>query len=104
MDENKGEGSSGTTQRSPMMPTMMFAPPPITAAILPRPDTPQKQSAEEWFRVFRAVAENLIVIYRNAGQEVVGQRQALAAIPSLLNRTEGESRLAVRILAECQDL
>ena len=105
---DSGSATGNDANQDSKLPTtqmpMMFAPPAITAAILPRPDTPQKQSAEEWFRVFRAVAENLIEIYRNAGQEVVGQRQALAAIPSLLNRTEGESRLATRILAECQNL
>ena len=104
MDDDNDSKSGEATNTMTQMPTMMFAPPAITAALLPRPDTPQKQSAEEWFRVFRAVAENLIAIYKSAGQEVVGQRQALAAIPSLLNRTEGETRLSIRILSECQNL
>ena len=88
----------------PQFPTMMFAPPAITAALLPRPDDIQKQSAEEWFKVFKAVADGLIEIYKSAGQEIVGQRQALASIPALLNRTEGEKRLALRIVTECQNI
>ena len=96
--------SANSSTIQPSMPTMMFAPPAITAALLPRPDTINNQSAEEWFKIFRAVADNLIEIYRNAGQEIVGQRQALATIPSLLNRTEGEKRLSFRILSECQNL
>ena len=59
---------------------------------MPRPDNISKQSAEEWFRIFRAVADGLITIYRNAGQVIVGQWQALATIP------------AVRIATECQNV
>ena len=81
---------------------MNFSPPVITAQMMPRPDPSiEKQSAEEWFRVFKTVADSLISIYAVAGQEVVGQRQALATLPSLLNRNESEQRLSTRILTEC---
>lgn len=79
-----------------------FAPPIITANMLPKPHTSvEKQSAEDWFKIFYTVADSLIGIYRTANQEVVGQRQALATIPSLLNRNESEQRLSTRILQEC---
>ena len=61
----------------------------------------ETQSAEDWMIIFSAVSESLITIYRNAGQEAVGQRQALATLPSLLNRNESEKRLATRIISEC---
>ena len=81
---------------------MNFSPPVITAQMMPRPDPSiEKQSAEEWFRVFKTVADSLISIYAVAGQEAVGQRQALATLPSLLNRNESEQRLSTRILTEC---
>ena len=83
-------------------PQISFAPPIITANMLPRPNpSVEKQSPEDWFKVFATVAENLVAIYRTANQEIVGQRQALATIPSLLNRNESEQRLASRILQEC---
>ena len=83
--------------------TMSFAPPVITANMMPVPNPAvEKQSAEDWFKIFTSVADNLIAIYRTANQEVVGQRQALATIPSLLNRNESEQRLATRILQECK--
>ena len=82
--------------------TMTFAPPVITANMMPVPNpSVEKQSAEDWFKIFSSVADNLIAIYRTANQEVVGQRQALATIPSLLNRNESEQRLSTRILQEC---
>ena len=69
---------------------------------MPKPHASvEKQSTEYWFCVFSNVAENLVAIYQTAGQEVVGQGQALATIPSLLNRNESEQRLASRILQEC---
>ena len=76
---------------------MTLAPP-----VMPRPDVSiEKQSAEEWFRVFKMVADSLIGIYTAANQSIVGQRQALATLPSLLNRNASEKRLANRILSEC---
>ena len=73
--------------------------------MLPKPNPSiDKQSPEDWFKVFASVANNLIDIYRTAGQEVVGQRQALATIPSLLNRNASEQRLATRILEECKTI
>ena len=69
---------------------------------MPKPHASvEKQSTEDWFKVFSNVAESLIAIYRTAGQEIVGQRQALATLPSLINRNESEQRLATRILQEC---
>ena len=83
--------------------TMSFTPPVITANMMPVPNpSVEKQSAEDWFKIFTSVADNLIAIYRTANQEVVGQRQALATIPSLLNRNESEQRLSTRILQECK--
>ena len=82
--------------------TMNFSPPVISANMMPRPDPCiEKQSAEEWFRIFRTVADSLISIYAMAGQEIVGQRQALATLPCLLNRNESEQRLSSRIMTEC---
>ena len=109
MANNNVQSSSSQKQEDsfrepPMVPQLSFPPPVITAAMLPRPDPSMKQSVEEWFTIFKAVADNLIEIYKSANQEVVGQRQALAAIPALLNRTEAESRLAVRVLSECATL
>ena len=87
---------------APTAPAMTFAPPVITANMMPVPNpSVEKQSAEDWFKIFSSVADNLISIYRTANQEVVGQRQALATIPSLLNRNESEQRLSTRILQEC---
>ena len=84
------------------MPTMMFTPPVITASMMPRPDpSVERQSAEEWVKIFRTVAESLINIYRAAGQEIVGQRQALSTLPSLLNRNESEQKLSTRLISEC---
>ena len=84
---------------------MNFSPPVITAQMMPRPDPSiEKQSAEEWFRVFKTVADRLISIYAVAGQKAVGQRQALATLPSLLNRNESEQRLSTRILTECSSV
>ena len=81
---------------------LSFQPPIITANMLPKPNpSPDKQSPEDWFKLFSSVAESFIAIYREAHQEVVGQRQALATIPSLLNRNESEQRLATRIIQEC---
>ena len=102
--ESKKEVETPLATTPAPKPAMFFSPPVITAAMFPRADTVQKQTAEEWFKLFKAVAENLIQIYKLADQEVVGQRQVLAAIPTLLNRTEAETRLSVRILSECQDL
>ena len=85
--------------------TILFAPPTITANMLPKPNpSVEKQSTEDWFKVFYSVAESLIGIYRTANQEIVGQRQALATIPSLLNRNESEQRLATRIVQECKTI
>ena len=97
-------GSNATSQA--MAPTvMMFSPPVITASMMPRPDpSVERQSAEEWFRIFRTVAESLIGIYRTAGQEIVGQRQALSTLPSLLNRNESEKKLSTRIITECTSI
>ena len=104
-DNEEQASSSESKPNMPIQsPSMMFAPPAITAGLMPRPDDIKRQSTEEWFRVFMAVAEGLIAIYRNAGQEIVGQRQALATIPALLNRSEGERRLAIRIVTECQSI
>ena len=90
------------TDNAPQAVTMTFAPPIITANMMPHPDVSvDKQSAEEWFKVFKEVADSLIGIYTAANQGVVGQRQALATLPSLLNRNESEKRLANRILSEC---
>ena len=81
---------------------MAYSPPVITASMMPRPDPSiEIQSAEDWMLIFNAVAESLISIYRTVGQEAVGQRQALATLPSLLNRNESEKRLATRIISEC---
>ena len=90
------------TQPQQVTQTITFAPPVITANMLPKPNpSVTQQSAEDWFKIFASVAENLVAIYRTANQEVVGQRQALATLPSLLNRNESEQRLSHRILEEC---
>ena len=99
---NGGNGEGGVQPVAVATPTMTFPPPVITANMMPKPHASvEKQSTEDWFKVFSNVAESLIEIYRTAGQEVVGQRQALATLPSLINRNESEQRLAARILQEC---
>ena len=41
--------------------TMSFAPPVITANMMPVPNPAvEKQSAEDWFKIFTSVADNLI--------------------------------------------
>ena len=102
-EENKADvNKSGGSQQQQLMPAMTFTPPVISAALMPRPDpTVENQSAEDWFKIFKIVAESLIAIYTAAGQEIVGQRQALATLPMLLNRNESERRLATRIISEC---
>ena len=92
MSENK-ESESTNNESADVKPTfaMNFSPTVITSQMMPRPDPSiEKQSAEERFRVFKTVADSLISIYAIAGQEAVGQRQALATLPSLLNRNESE--------------
>ena len=80
----------------------MLPPPPISIGMLPPINqSVEKQSPQDWMDLFVNVAESFIELYRMAGQEIVGQRQALAAIPSLLNRNESERRLATRIIQEC---
>ena len=75
--------------------TMMFTPPVITTSMMPRPHlSVERQSAEEWVKIFRIVAESFINIYRAAGQDIVGQWQALSTLPSLLNRNESEQKLS----------
>ena len=92
--------TTGTAQA-----TMTFAPPIITASMMPQPlPSVGKQSAEEWFKIFKSMAESIISIYRSANQEIIGQRQALATLPTLLNRNESELRLATRILSECTNI
>ena len=100
-------GMQTGAQQTPAVATMpmMFAPPVITANMMPQPNASvEKQSAEEWFKVFKVVADSLISIYEHANQGVVGQRQALATLPSLLNRNESEKRLATRIISECNSV
>ena len=61
--------------------------PVITPAMLPKPDPdPARQSAEDWFKLFKAVAGHggLVQLYCSVGQEIIGQRQALAILPALL--------------------
>ena len=73
------------------IPTMIFTSPVITASMIARPDSSvESQSAEGWVELFRTVADSLINIYHEAGQEIIGQRQALSTLPSLLNRDESE--------------
>jgi hypothetical protein len=96
------DNAAGEAPAAPAVPTLSFAPPTITANMLPRPNPSiEKQSTEDWFNLYSSVANSLIAIYRTANQEIVGQRQALATIPSLLNRNESEQRLATRIIQEC---
>ena len=77
----------------------------ITPAMLPRPDQdPARQSAEDWFKLFKTVAGGLVQLYCSVGQEIIGQRQALAALPALLNRNESERKLTTRILTESESL
>ena len=46
--------------------------PVITPAMLPRPDPdPARQSAEEWCKLFKAVAGGLVQLYCNVGQELL---------------------------------
>ena len=79
--------------------------PVITPAMLPRPDQdPARQSAEDWFKLFKAVADGLVQLYCSVGQEIIGQRQALATLPALLNRNESERKLTTRILTESESL
>ena len=86
-DERSTAATSGLT--TTVTQTMAFSPPVITASMMPRPDPSiERQSAEDWMIIFKAVADSLIGIYRTAGQEAVGERQALATLPSLLNRNE----------------
>ena len=73
--------------------------------MLPRPDPdPARQSAEDWFKLFKAAAGGLVQLYCSVGQEIIGQRQALATLPALLNRNESERKLTTRILTECESL
>ena len=68
-DIDNASGTEGTRTN-----TMAFMPPVITAHLMPRPDpVVEKQSAEDWFKIFRTVADSFISIYRTAGQENVGQ-------------------------------
>ena len=79
--------------------------PVITLSMLPRPDPdPARQSAEDWFKLFKAVAGELVKLYRSVGQEIIGQRWALATLPALLNKNESERKLTTRILRECENL
>ena len=53
--------------------------PVITLAKLPGPDPdPARQSAEDWFKLFKAVAGELVQLHCSVGQEIIGKRQALA--------------------------
>ena len=101
MEDENGAVAEQRTAPTTTAP-ITFPPPIITANMMPKPHASvEKQSTEDWFKVFSNVAESLIAIYRTAGQEVVGQRQALATLPSLINRNESEQHLATRILQEC---
>ena len=75
----------------------------ITPAMLPRPD-PARQSVEDWFKLFKAVTGGLVQLYCSVGQEIIGQRQALATLTPLLNRNASERKLTTRILTECENL
>ena len=90
MDENGQPIADSSVSNVPVqqaMPTMMFTHPVITASMMPTPEPiVERQSADEWVKIFRTVAESLINIYCVAGQVIVGQRQALSTLPSLLDR------------------
>ena len=76
-----------------------------TPEMLPRPDPDlARQSAKDWFKLFKAVAGGLEQLYCSIGQEIIGQRQALATLTALLNRNESERKLTTRILTECENL
>ena len=46
--------------------------PVITPAMLPRPDPdPARQSAEEWFKLFKEIAGGLVQLYCKVGQELL---------------------------------
>ena len=93
MDENDqpiepvADSSVSNVPLQQAIPTMMFTPPVITASMMPTPEPiVERQSADEWVKIFRTVTESLINIYCVAGQVIVGQRQALSTLPSLLDR------------------
>lgn len=101
-NEQPAVAPADTTEQQTIM---SFAAPVITANMMPRPDpSVDRQSAEDWFKIFHAIADSLISIYRSTGQEAVGQQQALATLPSLLNRNQSEKRLATRIIQECKTI